>query len=353
MDKPDLRSFTYEELTDFIICNDFPKFRAKQIFKWLHSGVDDFDEMSNLSKIDRLILADISYISKVNVEQKFVSKLDGTVKFLFSLYDNSLIESVVMKYNHGYSICVSSQVGCRMGCSFCQSTKAGLVRNLLPGEILGQILQAQKVLDIRISNIVMMGIGEPLDNFDNVVKFLQIVNHPEGINIGYRHISLSTCGIVDKIDALASFNFPITLSISLHSSFDDKREAMMPINKKWNIHSLLGACRRYQSVTGRRISFEYSLISGINDTKEDAFRLIKSLSGMLYHINLIPVNRIDNGVYYPPDTAGVEYFKNLLISLGANCTVRRTLGSDISASCGQLRSKYESGGDAVDNGWKK
>ena len=353
MFKPDLRSFTYDELSDFIVNNGFPKFRAKQVFKWLHTGVDAFDEMSNLSKADRCKLDDISYVARVNVERKYVSKSDGTVKFLFSLFDGNLIESVVMKYNHGYSICVSSQVGCRMGCSFCQSTKAGLVRDLLPGEILGQILQAQKSLDIRISNIVMMGIGEPLDNFNNVVKFLQIVNHPEGINVGYRHISLSTCGVVDKIDALSEYNFPITLSISLHSVFDDKRTAMMPINKKWDIASLLSACKRYQKVTGRRISFEYSLISGVNDSKEDAIKLVKSLSGMLCHINLIPVNRIDNGVYYPPDTSRVEFFKEFLISLGANCTIRRTLGSDISASCGQLRSKYENGGDVVDNAGKK
>lgn len=340
--KPDLRSFTYEELENFIIANNFPKFRAKQIFKWLHTGVVSFDDMSNLSKSDRERLSDISCIAKISLKKKFVSAIDGTVKFLFELDDGNLIETVVMKYKHGYSICVSCQVGCRMGCSFCQSTKAGLVRSLLSGEILGQILEAQRILNIRISNIVMMGIGEPLDNFDNVINFLKIVNHPDGINIGYRHISLSTCGLVEKIIELSEYNLPITLSISLHSAFNDKRTDMMPINKKYPIEKLIEACRKYQSVTGRRISFEYSLISGVNDSENDAKKLIHLLKGLLYHVNLIPVNRIENGKYYPPDMKTVEKFCNLLNNMGAACTVRRTLGSDISASCGQLKSKYDS-----------
>ncbi len=340
--KPDLRSFTYEELESFIITNNFPKFRAKQIFKWIHSGIDSFDEMTNLSKSDRSKLSDISCIAKVSLKKKFVSAIDGTVKFLFELDDGNLIETVVMKYKHGYSICVSCQVGCRMGCSFCQSTKAGLVRSLLAGEILGQILMAQRILEIRISNIVMMGIGEPLDNFENTIKFLKIVNHPEGVNIGYRHISLSTCGLVDKITELAEYNLPITLSISLHSSYDNKRTEMMPINKRYNVEQLIDACRKYQAVTGRRISFEYSLISGVNDSDDDAHRLIKILKGLLYHINLIPVNRIENGKYFPPVMKDVEKFCDLLNKMGAACTVRRTLGSDISASCGQLKSKYDS-----------
>ncbi len=340
--KPDLRSFTYEELENFIITNNFPKFRAKQIFKWLHSAVVSFEDMSNLSKVDKARLSDISYIAKVSLKKKFLSAIDGTVKFLFELDDGNLIETVVMKYKHGYSICVSCQVGCRMGCSFCQSTKAGLVRSLLPGEILGQILEAQRILDIRITNIVMMGIGEPLDNFKNVISFLKIVNHPEGVNIGYRHISLSTCGLVEKIIELSEYNLPITLSISLHSAFNEKRTDMMPINKKYPIEKLIEACRKYQSVTGRRISFEYSLISGVNDSDADARKLIKLLKGLLYHINLIPVNRIENGNYFPPDMKTVEKFCNLLNNMGAACTVRRTLGSDISASCGQLKSKYDS-----------
>ncbi len=340
--KPDLRSLTYEQLQEFILNNGLPKFRANQIFKWLHLGIDDFDQMTNLSKKDRELLSNVSNIAKVKIEKKFVSAIDGTVKFLFALDDGNLIETVVMKYHHGYSICVSSQVGCRMGCSFCQSTKSGLIRNLLAGEILGQILEAQKNLNIRISNVVMMGIGEPLDNFDNVVSFLKIVNHPDGINIGYRHISLSTCGIVDKIVELSKLNLPITLSISLHSAFDFKRSEMMPINKKHNIIQLIKACREYQRITGRRISFEYSLISGVNDTVDDAKKLVSILDGLLYHINLIPVNKIENGKYLPPNFNVIEHFQNTLIKMGVNCTVRRTLGSDISASCGQLRSKYNS-----------
>ncbi len=297
--------------------------------------------MTNLPKELRKQLSEFAYIAEVSVYKMLVSKTDKTVKFVFRLYDGSLIETVVMKYKHGYSVCVSSQVGCRMGCAFCQSTKGGLVRNLLPGEILGQILTAQHKLGIRISNIVMMGIGEPLDNFDNTVKFLKLVNHPDGINIGYRHISLSTCGLADNIRRLAEVNLPITLSISLHDAFDDKRSTMMPVNKKYPIDKLLRACRYYQSVTGRRIVFEYSLMDGVNDSTADAKRLFDILSGIMYHINLIPVNKIEDGIFYPPDTDKIKKFSDTLISMGASCTVRRTLGADISASCGQLRSKYE------------
>ena len=339
--KPDIRAFTYDELVSFVENASLPKFRAEQIFKWLHSGADSFEEMTNLSKELRKSLSDVSDIYPVKVYKKFVSKLDGTVKFIFELHDGHFIETVVMKYNHGYSICVSSQVGCRMGCEFCQSTKAGLTRNLTAGEILGQILTAQKELDIRISNIVMMGIGEPLDNYENTVRFLNIVNDPRGINIGYRHISVSTCGLCDKIIELSKLNIPITLSISLHAAFDDKRSNMMPVNRKYNIDKLLGACRKYQAITGRRISFEYALIAGVNDSYDDAKTLIHKLKGIMCHINLIPVNKIEKGVFSPPDISAVEKFNYTLTSLGAVCTVRRTLGSDISASCGQLKSKYE------------
>ena len=338
--KTEIRSLNFEALQQNILDSGMPKFRASQIFKWLHKGVQTFEDMSNLSKADRQKLEENFFIATVDVYKKFVSKIDGTVKFLFKLYDGNFVETVVMKYNHGYSICVSSQVGCKMGCTFCQSTKAGLIRNLYAGEILGQILTAQNELGIRISNIVMMGIGEPLDNFDNVIDFLKIVNHNEGINIGYRHISLSTCGLCDKIIKLSEYNFPITLSISLHSAFNDKRTNMMPVNKKYNVEKLIDACKQYQSVTGRRISFEYSLVSGVNDTDNDAIQLFNTLKGLLYHINLIPINRIENGSYYPPDFKKVEHFCNTLNKMGATCTVRRTLGSDISASCGQLRSKY-------------
>ncbi len=339
--KPDIRSFTYEQLENFILEHGYPKFRAKQIFKWLHAGIDEFDQMTNLPNNMREELAKISDIYPVRVYKKLISSIDGTVKFIFELFDGNLIETVIMKYNHGYSICVSCQVGCRMGCKFCQSTKSGLERNLTSGEILGQILTAQTELGIRISNIVMMGIGEPLDNFDNTINFLKIVNHPEGVNIGFRHISVSTCGIVPKIKQLADLNMPITLSISLHSAYDKTRQSMMPINKKYSINELLDACRYYQSITGRRICFEYSLIDGVNDSDKDACELFRKLSGIMYHINLIPVNKIENGVFTAPDMAAVESFNKKLIAMGASATIRRTLGSDISASCGQLRSKYQ------------
>lgn len=343
--KADIRSLTFEQLENELVSLGEPKFRAEQIFKWLHKGAKSFDDMTNLSKDLRLKLSDFFDIYNVEIFKEFVSKIDGTVKFLYKLFDGEFVETVVMKYHHGYSICVSCQVGCRMGCKFCQSTKSGLIRNLYPGEILGQILEAQNRLGIRISNIVMMGIGEPLDNFENTLKFLEIVNHPKGVNIGYRHISLSTCGLVDRIRDLAKVNLPITLSISLHAPFDDKRSAMMPINKKYCIDDLISACRYYQSVTGRRICFEYSLISGVNDSSDDARALFEKLKGIMYHINLIPVNKIIDGEYFPPDMNSVNRFNQLLIKLGASSTIRRTLGSDISASCGQLRSRYERRGD--------
>ena len=339
--KTDIRSLSLGELENLISELELPKFRATQIFKWIHSGAQSFDDMTNLPKSLRQRLFEISFIAPVKIYRKLISQIDDTVKFVYELYDGNFVETVVMKYNHGYSICVSSQVGCRMGCKFCQSTKNGLTRNLLPGEILGQILTAQKDLGIRISNIVMMGIGEPLDNFENTLKFLEIVNHPDGINIGYRHISVSTCGLADRIKLLADVNIPITLSVSLHAAFNEKRSDMMPVNKKYNIKELIDACRYYQSVTGRRISFEYSLISGVNDSEDDAKHLISLLSGIMYHINLIPVNKIENGIFCPPELNKVRKFNDMLISMGASSTVRRTLGADISASCGQLKSKYE------------
>lgn len=339
--KTDIRSLSLDELTELITSLNYPKYRADQIFRWLHNGVQSFDEMTNIPKILKSALSDCTFIAPVTVYKKYISDLDGTVKFVYRLYDDNFIETVVMKYKHGYSICVSSQVGCKMGCEFCQSTKSGFVRNLLPGEILGQILESQQNLEIRISNIVMMGIGEPLDNFDNTIKFLKLVNDPRGINIGYRHISVSTCGLADNIIRLADYNLPVTLSISLHAVSDDKRNCIMPINLRYNIQKLLSACRYYQSVTGRRISFEYSLIDRVNDSDADAKKLFDLLSGIMYHINLIPVNKIENGIYSPPDMKKVRRFNDRLTAMGASCTVRRTLGSDISASCGQLRSKTE------------
>ena len=301
--------------------------------------------MTNIGKRTREKLAsEVSY-HLPKIERKLVSAIDGTVKYLFSLCDGHSVESVVMRYKHGNSICISSQVGCLMGCAFCASTIGGKVRNLEPGELLGQVIAASKDMGERISNIVMMGIGEPLDNYDNVMQFLRLVGHEKGLNIGYRHISLSTCGIVDGIDRLAKENFPITLSISLHASDDRTRSEIMPINRKWNIESLLDACKRYLAATGRRISFEYTLISGKNDSQEAALSLAGLLNSRLrsrtetmpIHVNLIPVNPVRERDFKEPDKAAINRFAAVLESHGIRATIRRTLGEDINASCGQLR----------------
>ncbi|MBQ2420969.1 MAG: 23S rRNA (adenine(2503)-C(2))-methyltransferase RlmN, partial [Clostridia bacterium] len=316
-----------------------PKFRAGQIFDWLQKRmVSSFDEMTNLSKDFRNRLENDYYIADCVIEEKFCSKLDETVKYLFRLNDGECIESVLMKYNHGWSICISSQVGCRMGCKFCASTIGGLKRNLTPSEMLSQIMTAQKDMNIRISNIVMMGIGEPFDNYDNVVRFLELVGCDKGINIGMRHISLSTCGRVDGIRKFMELDNQLTLSISLHAPNDKIRNTMMPINNKWNVSELISACRDYFKRTGRRISFEYAMIKGVNDSKECADELIKLLSGMICHVNLIPVNEVKENDYERSER--VHEFCDYLNRHGMNATVRRTLGADISASCGQLRQKH-------------
>ncbi len=335
----DLKDLEFKELENFILEQGEPKFRAKQIFKWLHSGAESFDEMTNLSKKTREKLSGVSFVSRLKIREKYVSKIDGTIKYLFELEDGNCIESVIMYYKHGITICISSQVGCRMGCGFCASTIGGLYRSLSPGEILNQVIFAEKDIGERISNIVMMGIGEPLDNYENVVKFLHNVNHPDGICIGYRHISLSTCGVVDKIKLLAEENLPITLSISLHAPNNEIRNSIMPINKKYPIEVLISACREYIKATGRRISFEYALISGVNDSRENAKELSHLLKGMLCHINLIPVNSVKERNYKKGSAENIREFQECLIGLGMNATVRRELGSDISASCGQLRKK--------------
>ena len=335
----DLRSLEYAELEKFIVDLGEPKYRTKQIFSWLSLGVDSFDEMTNISKSKRRKLSEVSFISTLKIREKYISKLDGTVKYLFSLDDGNCIETVVMRYHHGISVCISSQVGCRMGCGFCASTIGGLYRSLTAGEILNQVIYAQKDIGERISNIVMMGIGEPLDNYDNVIKFLHNVNHPDGLNIGYRHISLSTCGLVDKINMLREENIPITLSISLHAPNDEIRNKIMPVNKKFSVKELISACKKYINRTSRRISFEYSLISGVNDSVENAVELAGLLKGMLCHVNLIPVNHVEERDFHKGSETDINKFKNKLIELGINVTVRRELGSDISASCGQLRKK--------------
>ncbi len=332
-----LRDLTFEQLENLIVSLDEKKFRAAQVFSWLHKGVRSFDEMTNVSKSLRDKLSENYYVSSPEIVKKLESRLDKTKKYLFKLQDGNMVESVVMYYKHGITICVSSQVGCAMGCKFCASTIGGLVRSLTPGEILDQIIFAQLDIGERISNIVMMGIGEPLANFDNVCKFLNIVNDEHGLNIGYRHISLSTCGIVPKIKELAKLDIPITLSISLHACDDEVRSSIMPVNNTYNISQLLDACRDYQKTTGRRISFEYAIIKGVNDTDTHALKLAKLLKGLLCHINIIPVNKVEENSFEKPDTARIQSFIKTIEKNGITATVRRKLGSDINASCGQLR----------------
>ncbi len=342
--KTDLLSMNIPELEAFLAELGEPRYRAAQIFSWMHRGVT-IDGMTNLSKKLRETLNERAEVFFPRVEQKLVSKLDGTVKYLFALSDGNVIESVFMRYKHGNTICISSEVGCPMGCKFCASTIGGLVRKLKPSELLGQVIAAQNDMGERISNIVMMGIGEPLDNYDNVIKFLSLVGDPAGINIGSRHISLSTCGLVDKIDELAKLDLQITLSISLHAADDETRSSIMPVNNKWNIASLLDACRRYFNATGRRISFEYTLISGKNDSPAYARRLASTLKHGLYrgskpfpiHVNLIPVNEVAETGFVRSGSDAVAEFADVLEKEGINATVRRKLGSDINASCGQLR----------------
>ena len=326
--KYDLYSMTDDELVDFFASLGEPKFRAKQVFPKLHEGVAVSD-MTNLSKQLRERLAEITVDTLPKVEKKLVSKIDGTVKYLFRLHDGECIESVFMRYKHGNTLCISSQVGCLMGCKFCASTLGGKVRDLLPSELLGQVIAANLDTGERVSNIVMMGIGEPLDNFDNVVKFLRLVNHPDGLNIGYRHISLSTCGVVPGIFKLAEVDLPITLSISLHASNDEKRTSIMPVNKRWHIDELLSACVEYYKKTGRRISFEYTLISGKNDTEEDARELAALLRGAFrgtgapLHVNLIRVNEVDETGFKQGSQDSAKKFAAMLEALGVVATVRR------------------------------
>ena len=347
-DKRDLYSMTLSELSDFLKSMGEPTFRAKQIASWLTLGTP-ISEMSNLSKALREKLSEMTLDTLPRVREKLVSKIDGTVKYLFSLYDGSCIESVFMRYKHGNTLCISSQVGCLMGCKFCASTIGGKVRNLLPSEMLGQIIAAQKDTGERVSNIVMMGIGEPLDNYDNVIRFLELVNREDGLNIGYRHISLSTCGIVPKIKELAAVELPITLSISLHASSDEKRSEIMPINNKWNISELLSACVYYYKHTGRRISFEYTLISGKNDSVADAKALAKLLieafrgTGAPIHINLIRVNPVTETGFLEGSAESANLFAKTLTDMGVVATVRRRLGADVNAACGQLRRNREQG----------
>lgn len=341
----DIKSMTLDELTEFVTENGFPKFRAKQIYDWLYKNVTDFDNMRNIPADLKAFLKSSSYISVANIEKKLVSRYDKTVKYLFSFNDGECVESVVMSYKHGYSICISTQVGCKMGCTFCATGKSGFSRSLEPSEMLGQIEAAQRDLNIRISNIVLMGMGEPLDNFDNVVKFLRLVSSDNGLNIGMRHITLSTCGIVPKIYELAKLHLGITLSVSLHAPNDEIRQRTMPIARKYSIEELLKACSDYFKTTGRRVTFEYSMISGVNDSDENARELAKRLEGTQSHVNLIPVNTVEGTGYLKSNIKIQQAFINILAAKNIGATVRRTLGSDINASCGQLKRKHiEEGG---------
>lgn len=332
-----LKDYTLAELEEILTGLGEAKFRAKQIFKWIYDGAESFDDMNNIPKALREKLSDKYCVNNLKIKEKFISRIDETRRYLLQLDDGNFIESVLMKYHHGYTICVSSQVGCAMGCSFCASTRGGKVRNLTAGEIIGQVMTVQKDLGERISNIVMMGMGEPLDNFGNVMRFLENVNNPLGLNIGHRHISLSTCGLVDKIKELADKELQITLSVSLHATNDEKRSEIMPVNKKYNIHKLMDACNYYIKKTNRRISFEYTLIRGVNDTPAEAEELLKLISGMLCHVNLIPVNEVKETGFVSSDKNAVEKFRRILEKGGISATIRREMGADISAACGQLR----------------
>ena len=342
--KKELLSLLPEELEELMLSLGEPRYRAGQIFRQLALGKSP-EEMTNIGKATRAKLNTSATYFLPQVERKLVSAIDGTIKYLFRLADGNCVESVVMTYEHGRTICISSQVGCRMGCRFCASTIGGKVRDLVPGELLGQVIAAQRDLGERISNIVMMGIGEPLDNYDNVVKFLRLVSHPDGLNIGLRHISLSTCGVVPNILRLADENMPITLSISLHAPDDGTRSSIMPVNRRWGGDELLRACRTYYGHTGRRISFEYTLIAGRNDSVAAARQLADVLNrhlrtrteSMPIHVNLIPVNEVAETGFTRAGDAAVAAFARTLEAHGIRATVRRRLGADINASCGQLR----------------
>ncbi len=339
--KKDILSYSLGELEAALADIGEKKFRAKQIYEWLHvQRVSEFDKMSNISLSLRTKLDEEFYINSINIVKKLESHIDNTVKYLYELSDGNHVECVMMEYKHGNSLCISTQVGCKMGCRFCASTIAGFKRNLLPSEMLLQIYTAEKESGKHVDSLVLMGIGEPLDNFDNVVKFLQLLSYETGKNMSLRHVSLSTCGLVNRIYDLAEYKFGLTLSISLHAVTDKKRSEIMPVNNRFGINELLQACRDYIDKTGRRISFEYSVIHGVNDSPEDAAGLIKLLKNMNCHVNLIPVNEIKERDF-KADRKSLEKFEEMLIKGGLNATTRRTLGADINAACGQLRREYE------------
>ena len=336
-----LKSLTREEIGDILKELGQPAFRAGQIFTWLHKGVRSYEEMTNLPKNLRQILAEKYPICPPKVVRRQESSRDGTIKYLWELSDGNCVETVLMRYRYGNTVCISTEVGCPMGCAFCASTIGGLVRRLEPVEMLDEVLFTQVDSGLPVSHIVLMGIGEPLDNFDNVMRFLELVNSPDGMNISMRHISLSTCGLVPKIDALAEKKLQISLAISLHGPNNELRSRVMPVNKAYPIEELLAACRRYYEATGRRIHFEYAMIDGVNDTPECARELLKRLKGLGAHVNLIPLNHVEESPLKPSSKEAVARFQKILEDGGVTATVRRTLGGDIDASCGQLRRKYQ------------
>lgn len=344
--RKDIRALNFQELSSEIVQMGFPQFRAKQIYFWVQKKcVSSFDEMTNIPDALRAALSEKFAFFDCKINTKHFSKIDGTVKYLFELYDGEYVESVVMKYKYGYSICVSSQVGCKMGCTFCASAIGGFVRQLSAGEMLSEVFAAQRDLNVKINHLVLMGTGEPLDNFENVLRFIELLTDENGQNMSIRHISLSTCGIVPKIYELADRKLGITLSVSLHAPNNQIRSKSMPVNKKYSIDELLRACRYYENTTGRRISFEYAMIKGLNDSDEAARELAGRLKGMLCHVNLIPVNNVRERNYEKSTKERQMRFKAILEESGITATVRRTLGSDINASCGQLRASKRKTGD--------
>ncbi len=335
----DIKAMLPDEIAAALAELGEPKYRAKQIFQWLARGVESFDEMTDVSKKLRETLKQEFFITKLKMLRKQVSSMDGTIKYLWELPDGNAVETVVMQYRHGNTICISSQVGCRQGCAFCASTIGGLIRGLESSEMLDEVLYSERESGRKISNIVLMGIGEPLDNFDNVIRFLRLVNHPDGENIGMRHISLSTCGLTERFDDLANLNLQLTLSVSLHAPDDETRSRIMPANRGRGVEQLISACSRYYEKTGRRISFEYAMIDGVNDTPYHAKLLAQHAKRVCAHVNLIPLNHVEERQFAPSTPEHMKAFIRILEEAGVNVTVRRRLGSDVDASCGQLRKK--------------
>ena len=335
----DIKAMLPDEIAAALAELGEPKYRAKQVFQWLARGVESFDEMTDVSKKLRETLKREFFITKLKMLRKQVSSIDGTIKYLWELPDGNAVETVVMQYRHGNTICISSQVGCRQGCAFCASTIGGLIRGLESSEMLDEVLYSERESGLKISNIVLMGIGEPLDNFDNVIRFLRLVNHPDGENIGMRHISLSTCGLTERFDELADLNLQLTLSVSLHAPDDETRSRIMPANRGRGVEQLISACSRYYEKTGRRISFEYAMIDGVNDTPYHATLLAQHAKRVCAHVNLIPLNHVEERQFAPSTPEHMKAFIRVLEEAGVNVTVRRRLGSDVDASCGQLRKK--------------